>query len=450
MQTLHLHNTMSRRLERFRPRDIKKGGEQAGEKGGEQAGEKTGGKVRIFTCGPSIYDRPHIGNYRTYLFEDVLERYLQYLGYQTERVINFTDVEDKSIARIQEMGTTLAEVTEPNAARFRKEAANLKIRLPLYIPRSSTSVGQAVKLINILLRKGYAYRHDRDIFYDPLKFKGFGKLFRLDMSRWPTRKRRFGKDTYPGRRWNLGDFILWHGCRPEWVGGVCWDTELGRGRPAWNIQDPAMITAQLGYQIDISCGGIDNIYRHHDYNIAVIEGVSGQEFARYWLHGEHVLLDGRKMSKSKGNIIYPDDLVARGFSHSHSRFHLLRTHYRRQINLTDRQLAKSRELLEDIQLRVGRILDPGRQINNDADRCTALITALRLDFEQAMNHDLDTAKAIKGLDGNLAKLVDFKERQGLDHSQAAAVARVLGGIDSVLRVLDLDDYGPSAPRPLQV
>jgi cysteinyl-tRNA synthetase len=419
MKTLHLCNTMSRRLERFRPR--------------------AKGEVKIFTCGPSIYDRPHIGNYRTYIYEDILERYLQYLGYRTKRVINFTDVEDKSIARIQKLGKTLAEVTEPNAAAFRRDAAKLNIRLPACIPRSSTCIEPAVELIKVLLKKGYAYRHGRDIFYDPLKFKGFGKLYRLDMSRWPARKRRFAKDTYPGRRWNLGDFILWHGCRPEWGGGVCWETELGKGRPAWNVQDPAVIAARLGYQVDISCGGIDNIYRHHDYNIAVMEGVSGQEFARYWLHGEHVLLDGRKMSKSKGNILYPDDLTAKGFSYNHIRFHLLRTHYRRKINLTDRKLSASRELLDAIQVMVRGILTPRLVLQNDTAHCAGLISALGRDFEQAMNNDLDTNRAVKGLGNNLAKLATFVERQGLKKEQAAAAAEVLGGIDSVLQVLSLSE-----------
>ena len=183
--------------------------------------------------------------------------------------------------------------------------------MPERIPRSSTSVEQAVYLIRKLLEKGCAYRHKGDIFFDPLKFEGFGKLFRLDMSKWPKTRKRFKQDTYPGRRWNLGDFILWHGCRKG--DKVCWDTEIGRGRPSWNIQDPAMISETMGYSLDIFCGGIDNLYRHHDYNIAVMESVSGKELSRYWLHGQHVLVGGKKMSKSLHNIVYPEDLLAQGF-----------------------------------------------------------------------------------------------------------------------------------------
>jgi cysteinyl-tRNA synthetase len=221
---LRLHNTLTDRKEIFRPRD-------------------RAGPVTLFTCGPSIYDQPHIGNYRTFLYEDILQRHLDYLGYDVNRLINFTDVEDKSIARAKELGMSVSQLTEPIAERFHRECETLRIQLPPGpVPRSSTSVDQAVVLIQRLLDKGYAYRHQKDIFYDPLKFKGFGKLYGLDMSRWPKKRVRFRQDTYPGQRWNLGDFILWRGRRNSSSDEPCWDTELGRGRPAWNIQDPAMIT----------------------------------------------------------------------------------------------------------------------------------------------------------------------------------------------------------------
>lgn len=250
---LYLYNTMSRKKEVFNA--------------------LKGKKVKMFTCGPSIYQRPHIGNYRTFLYEDVLQRYLEYLGYEVVRVLNFTDVEDKAIADAKKERTTLRELTSRWAKQFFEDIRVLRIKPPTYNPRSSTSIDQAVFLIKRLLARGYAYRYDGDIFYDPTKFKGFGRLYRLDMSRWPKEKRRFRRDTYNGLRWNLGDFILWH----SYGGGdeVHWDTEIGRGRPAWNVQDAAMATKHLGFQIDLSCGGIDNLYRHHDYTIAVVEAVSG-------------------------------------------------------------------------------------------------------------------------------------------------------------------------------
>ncbi len=232
---LYLTNTLARKKERFRPFQ--------------------GRKVKMFTCGPSVYRRPHLGNYRTFLFEDVLVRYLGYLGYEVHRVINFTDVEDKSLAEAKEQGMTVEALTEPVADRFYRESALLRMKLPEEIPRSSTVVKEAVDLIETLVRKGYAYRHGQDIFFDPLKVKGFGKLFGLDMGRWPTERRRFRRDTYPGRRWNLGDFILWHGCSSG-DSAAQWETRIGRGRPAWNIQDPAAIVKHLGAQSGYLLWGI--------------------------------------------------------------------------------------------------------------------------------------------------------------------------------------------------
>lgn len=306
---LKLYNTMSRKKEVFKPLEEK--------------------KVKMFTCGPSIYQRPHIGNFRSFLYEDVLHRYLEYLGYDVERVLNFTDVEDKAIAEAKKRGTTLTEVTNRAADKFFEDAKFLRVKPPTHNPRSSTTIDQAVHLIKVLLEKGYAYWHEGDVFYDPLEFKGFGKLYGLDMSRWPKKKRRFRKDTYTGTRWNLGDFILWHGYKEG--DEVYWGTEIGRGRPAWNIQDAAIATKYLGFEMDISCGGVDNLYRHHDYTIAVAEAVSGREYARYWLHGEHLLVDGKKMSKSRGNIVYPDSLLEQGYSPEHIRCYLICGHYRKKM-----------------------------------------------------------------------------------------------------------------------
>lgn len=284
---LELHNTLTKKKEVFKPLKDK--------------------KIKMFTCGPSIYQKPHIGNYRTFLYEDILHRYFEYLGYEVERVLNFTDVEDKAITEAERENIPLKKLTDGIARKFFKDARLFKMKDATYYPRSSTSIDQAVHLIEILIKKGYAYWHEEDVFYDPLKFEGFGRLFGISMQRWPKRRKRFRMDTYPGMRWNLGDFILWHGYRNG--DKVYWDTSIGRGRPAWNIQDSAMATEHLGFEIDIVCGGIDNLYRHHDYMIAVTEAVSGKKFSRFWLHGEHLLVDGKKMSKSKGNVLYLDDLL---------------------------------------------------------------------------------------------------------------------------------------------
>ncbi len=339
---LELTNTMGRRREVFQPR-------QAG-----GAGDRP--QVKIFTCGPSVYRRPHIGNYRTFLFEDVLVRYLEYLGYPVQRVINFTDVEDKTIREALQQGLDLKTLTGRVEEQFYRETETLRIRLPSFIPRSSTCVPQAVRIIQALLAKGVAYWHRGDVFFDPLRYPGFGRLFELDMRRWPRKKVRFRQDTYPGQQWNQGDFILWHGWREG--DPVFWDTEIGRGRPSWNVQDPAMIIETLGETIDIHCGGIDNLWRHHDYNIAVMESFTGKELARYWLHGGHLFVRGRPMSKSRGNILYPEDLLVGPYRPRHLRFFLIGTHYRRRLSYTEARLRRSAERLEAFRSLAERLLSP--------------------------------------------------------------------------------------------
>jgi cysteinyl-tRNA synthetase len=410
---LELYNTMSRTKEVFRPLE--------------------GKRVKMFTCGPSIYRRPHVGNYRSFLWEDVLQRYLEYLGYKVQRVINLTDVEDKAIEEADRDRLTIRELTESVADTFFREAQFLKIKLPEEIPRSSTSVTQAAKLIKILLERGYAYWHDNDVFFDPLKFPKFGRLYRLDMSRWPKEKKRFRRDTYPGRRWNLGDFILWHGYKEGEQ--IFWDTEIGKGRPAWNVQDPAMITKHLGFQADICCGGVDNLYRHHDYNIAVIEAASGEEFTRYWVHGEHLLAAGKKMSKSRGNIVYPDDLFAKGYSSQSIRFYLIYGHHRQVLNLTDRDLNEASERLDAFLRMVDALVSTESVARNSAEGATELIAALTDDFEKYMNNDLDIKGAFDSLFNNISALLEMKRAGLLAIEDSKSVEEKLRLIDSVLGIV---------------
>ena len=415
---LQLYNTMTRQKEPFRPEN-----------------GRARGVVRMFSCGPSIYSPPHIGNYRTFIWEDLLQRYLEYQGYEVKRVINLTDIEDKAVEEAQEHGLPVGELTGAIAGRFIEEARLLRIKLPERIPRSSTSVQQAVYLIRKLIEKGYAYRHKADIFFDPLKFKGFGKLFQLDMSKWPKTRKRFKRDTYPGLRWNLGDFILWHGCKAG--DEVCWDTEIGRGRPSWNVQDPAMISETLGYCLDIFCGGIDNLYRHHDYNIAVMESVSGEELARYWLHGRHVLVGGKKMSKSLHNIVYPGNLIEQGFSWEQIRFYLLSRQYRKKLNLSMDGVRAESLKLDALRAMTRDLSIPGekteRIIDNEAVR--SLTEDLTASFDTGMNDDLDTPSAVEGLFGAVQRLHFLHKLGRIGREQTRTIEQRLRKTDSVLQVL---------------
>lgn len=411
---LYLTNTLTRKKERFRSREP--------------------GKVKMFTCGPSTYGNAHIGNYRTFIFEDVLQRYLEYLDFEVERVIPFTDVEDKAIVEAQKQKKRLRELTGPVEERFLKEARQLAIKLPPHIPRSSKTVDQAVRLIRILLDKGYAYRHGKDIFFDPLKCKDFGRLYGLDMSRWPKKKRRFRKDTYPGQRWNLGDFILWHGSTKK---DMFWDTEIGQGRPSWNIQDPAAITRYLGYAIDIACGGVDNLIRHHDYNLAIMEAISGESFCKFWVHGGHVVADGAKMSKSKGNIVYLTDLLAQGYPAGYVRFFLMDTHYRKKLNLRKEALQKSAGKLLTLREMVGNLTEKDLKVGPSSLQAEELVMGIEKKFLERMNDDLDVRGAFREIREHLVQLMALKGRGEISRKDVEGLSRRLLKIDGVFQVFHL-------------
>jgi cysteinyl-tRNA synthetase len=402
---LKLFNTLGKKIETFSPADRE--------------------VVDIFTCGPSVYQRAHIGNFRTFLFEDILVRYLMYSGYKVQRGMSLTDVEDKAIREADARKTTLRLLTGKNIKEFLQESALLHIRPPDFLPRASGNVERAVDIIRQLLDKKIAYWYRGSVYFDPLKFPGFGRLYGLDMSKWPEKKRRFHQDTYPGIQWNLGDFILWHGGRS----GVTntWDTKIGVGRPSWNIQDPSMICRYFNKTLSIYCGGIDNLYRHHDYNLAILESVRPFLMARYWLHGHHLYVNGKKMSKSRGNIYYTDTLLRKGFSFNEIRFFLIYNHYRERLDYTDEKMQAVAVPLRSFREGVAAI--EGRAAKK-ASYDAPLALALRKAFISAMDNDLD----VKGAFDGVHRLLCDVDAESLKAGDAAAVVRELKEMDEVLRV----------------
>jgi cysteinyl-tRNA synthetase len=413
---LKLYNTLNRKLEIFKPLEKE--------------------KVRMVTCGPSIYQLPHIGNYRTFVFEDILQRYLEYLGYKVERVLNITDVEDKALAEAEKQNINLKELTDRNIDTLISELKHLKVKIPDYLPRSSTSVDQAVQLIEILLEKGYAYHYThkgrKNIYYDPLKFDGFGKLFRLDMTKWPKKKRRFHKDTYAGNRWNRGDFILWHGYKEG--DKVYWDTRIGKGRPSWNIQDPAMMPKSFDFKADIWCSGIDSTYRHHDYIIAVVEAVTGEPFVCCWLHAAHLLLEGEKMSKRKGNIEYPRTLLETECIWDHIRFFFIYGHYRRKLNFTFKKYSQVCRLLKSFRDMVNKLSVEGGEQKSSV-KAKKLVKQIKTDFEENMNNDLQVKAAFDSVYTTVSRLVKLKEKQMLSAEDSKKALAKLKDIDYVLQTI---------------
>lgn len=392
-------------------------------------------KVKMYTCGPSTYQRAHIGNYRTFLFEDVLQRYLEYLGYKVTRLITLTDVEDKALAQAKKEKLSLEELTQQNEDRFFQDFELLKIKVPDYTVKASAVVDQAAKLTVALVEKGYAYWHRHNgaenAYFDPLKFEGFGKLARLDMGKWSKKKRRFHQDTYSGTPWNRGDFILWRGCKKG--ESECWETEIGTGRPAWNIQDAAMVTKHLGFTIDVACGGVDNLVRHHDYTLAVAEGVSGREFSRYWLHGAHLFVEGKKMSKSKGNVYYPADLLAKSYRSEHVRFFLIYGQYRKKLNFTWKKLAETSQRINAFKGMVQGL--EKAEAGHSSERAKKLVASIVSRFEEAMDNDLEVKAAFDTLYATVAALHKLMKHGKLSAEEAKAAVNGLRRVDSVLQVI---------------
>jgi cysteinyl-tRNA synthetase len=409
---LRIYNTLTREIEPFTPIEQ--------------------GQVKMYTCGPSTYQPAHIGNYRTFLYEDVLQRYLEYLGYKVTRLMTLTDVEDKAIIQAKKEGLTIEKLTQKNESVFFKDFELMHIKKPDYPVRASQAVDQAVTLTAKLIDAGYAYWYTyqgvKNAYFDPLKFKGFGKLSRLDMSKWPKLHRRYHKDTYPGTPWNMGDFIIWHGCGLE---HVCYKTQVGSGRPAWNIQDAAIVTKYLGFSIDVACGGIDNLVRHHDYNIAIAESVSGKQFARFWLHGGHLFVNGQKMSKSLGNVIYTSDVTAKGYSGEQLRCFLIYGAYREELDFTYEKLADVSKRLDALRAMIADL-----QTNKQPhDQCKgdSYVGRLRSEFEANMNNNLDVKGAFDTLTETITQI--HKNRTTLPGEEIENTLSDLRRIESVLQCL---------------
>ena len=403
---LRLYNTFGRKLIQFRP--VQKG------------------LVTVFTCGPSVYQRAHIGNFRTFLFEDILLRYLEYSGYKVRRGLIFTDIEDKAVLEATKEHISVQELTGKNIREFMEEMKLLRMKTPDYLPKASENVDQAVEIIQRLLERKVAYWHKGNVYFDPLRFPGFGKLYGLDMSKWPKKKIRFHKDTYPGIQWNFGDFILWHGYKQGEK--AYWNTSIGSGRPSWNIQDPAMISRYFNETLSVYCGGIDNLYRHHDYTLAVLESIRPYPMARFWLHCHHLFVNGRKMSKSRGNIYYTGTLLKEGHSMREVRFFLIYGHYRKDMNFSEKNMQAAVHKLREFG-RLVRAIQKRASASAPAD--STISGKILKTFSEHMDNDLNVKEAFDGVYTTMSGL----DIHSLKQPGAAGIIKSLKKIDEVLQVI---------------
>ncbi len=402
---LRIFNTLGEKLETFKPARHR--------------------RADVFTCGPSVYQRSHIGNFRTFLFEDILVRYLEYSGFPVKRGMNFTDIEDKAFEEAKKRRMSVKDLTEENIKDFIREMRLLKMKIPDYLPRASEAIDEVVRIIQQLFSRKIAYCYRGNVYFDPLKYPRFGELYGLDMTRWPRKKRRFHKDTYPGMRWNLGDFILWHGYKEGELG---WDTPIGRGRPSWNIQDASLVLKHYRGTLSIYCGGIDNLFRHHDYTRAIVESVRPYPMAKFWLHCHHLIVQGQKMSKSKGNIYYVEDLLRDGYTADEIRFFLIYGYYREKLNYTKENIESATEKLRNLKRKVTMIRrKAGQKLEVDRE----MVKGVQDAFIREMDDDLNVEKAFD----QLYEFIDGIEIETLKPEPASGLIKGLRQVDEVLKVL---------------
>ena len=295
--------------------------------------------VTMYTCGPTVYNYVHIGNLRAMLSYDVLKRYLKYRGYKVKHVMNITDVDDKTIRGSRTEGKSLKEFTEFYTKAFLNDIKALNIELPDIMPKATEEIGGMVDMINILLKKGYAYKTSDGIYYSISKFKDYGKLANLSLESLKAgASGRVQADEY--QKENPQDFALWK-FHTEEDGDVFWDTEIGKGRPGWHIECSVMSSKYLGQPFDIHMGGVDLIFPHHTNEIAQSEAAYDKKFCNYWVHNEHLFVNSQKMSKSLGNFFTLKDILSKGHSAKAFRYLMISAHYRTILNFTEESLGNA-------------------------------------------------------------------------------------------------------------
>jgi cysteinyl-tRNA synthetase len=412
--TLKLYNTLTRKKELFKPIKSK--------------------EVLMYSCGPTVYNYVHIGNLRAYIFVDLLRRYLRYKGFKLKHVMNLTDIDDKTIKNSQKEKKSLKEFTEFYTKAFLEDLKSLNIEIPEIMPKATEEIKGMVDLVKILLDKGYAYKTEKgDIYFKISKFKDYGKLAKLDVEN--LKKNADGRldnaDEYEKK--DARDFALWKSYEKE-DGNIFWDTEIGKGRPGWHIECSVMSSKYLGQPFDIHTGGVDLIFPHHTNEIAQSEAAYDKKFVNYWLHNEHLVVNGGKMSKSLKNFFTLNDLIKKGYNPKSIRYELLSTHYKTKLDFREDNLKKIPETLQKFY----DFLDKLDNIENieDNPKVDKLIIKVKQDFEKKMDNDLN-------ISGGLASIFDFmteinKIMGKISKKDAKNVKDVMIKFDSVLGIMKYD------------
>jgi cysteinyl-tRNA synthetase len=406
---IKFHNTYSRQIEEFTP--------------------IAPPQVKLYTCGPTVYSYAHIGNFRAYVFEDLLHRHLEARGFEVQRVMNLTDVDDKTIRGSREAGVSLFDFTAKFKRSFFEDLESLRIKRAQHFPAATDpeNLAKMIEMIEKLIEQDIAYQaEDRSIYFRISRYSDYGKLAHLNLEELRP-SGRIQTDEY--EKENIGDFALWKAW-DEKDGPIGWDAPWGRGRPGWHIECSAMATRLLGPELDIHCGGVDNIFPHHEAEIAQSECVNHKRFVRYWLHNAHLLVEGQKMSKSLGNFYTLRDLLNKGFSGRELRYALIRVNYRLPLNFTFDGLNEARQSLLRLDDWVHRL----RDIAGDAEPAMDFPAANSEGFFEALDNDLNVSAALAEVFDQVRAANRAIDRSELAPGQAAVLLQWWDRINQVLQL----------------
>ncbi|MBA3958071.1 MAG: cysteine--tRNA ligase [Parachlamydiaceae bacterium] len=402
--------------------------------------------VALYTCGPTVYNYAHIGNFRTYIFEDLLRRTIQFFGMNVYQVMNLTDVDDKTIKGALAKGVSLNEFTQTYKDAFFEDLRALNIQPAEAYPAATDFIDAMIQMIEVLIEKGFAYRGgDGSIYYAISKFPTYGCLSHLHLEDLQSgASHRVDNDEY--EKDHVADFVLWKAYDEQRDGNIFWESPFGKGRPGWHLECSAMAIQLLGQTIDIHVGGIDNMFPHHENEIAQSEAYSGKPFAKIWMHAEHLVVDGRKMSKSLGNFYVLRDLLNQGYSGPQIRYLLLQTHYKTSLNFSLAGLDAAKESLNRLNGLIQRLLEI--ESTEKGNKVDLLIKQALISFAEPLADDLNISVALAALFDFVREINGLCDANLLSKEEAEQVLELLKRFDMVLGVLSFEKAVETIPQEL--
>ncbi|EQA61002.1 cysteine--tRNA ligase [Leptospira alexanderi] len=393
-------------------------------------------RVTVYSCGPTVYNFAHIGNLRAFLFVDVLRRSLKLLGYGVDMTMNITDIDDKIIRDSISSQKSIQEFTTPWTEAFFEDLKTVSAEFLEHYPKATDSIPEMIEIIQRLQNQGLVYEKDGNLYFSIQKFKGYGKLSKIDTSGMKTGT-RYDTDEY--EKEDVRDFVLWKS--PKLKGEASWKTSVGTGRPGWHLECSAMIRKIYGSGVDIHTGGVDLLFPHHENEVAQSEGAFPEEsFVRTWLHSEHLLVEGQKMSKSKGNFYTLRDLVQQGLDPKAIRFLLISAHYRSKLNFSTDRIAEASANIRKIQNCLDRLLDlePDVKIDSIFAFTFSLTQAWKKEFEESLADDLNISKALAVVFESLKQINSLLDTNRTDSKQRIEFIQILAYYNRIFGILNFE------------